>query len=112
MPVLPAIHWLGPVHHSMDRVLPPVASVLFAEMTHSVSHAAKRLVRSPYLRPVMGGLLLIALVHLLDTRDYLGLGVSAAQPGAVTLVSAFQPGGADTWSWRRGIRRWTPWSPR
>lgn len=25
-----AIHWLGPVHHPMDRVVPPVASVLFA----------------------------------------------------------------------------------
>ena len=25
-----AIHWLGPVHHPMDRVLPPVVSVLFA----------------------------------------------------------------------------------
>ncbi|WP_417915027.1 DUF190 domain-containing protein [Candidatus Electronema sp. JM] len=99
MEASPAMSWLLVVKISAAAVCFGLASVLFAELTHSVSHAAKRLVRSPYLRPVMGGLLLIALVHLLGTRDYLGLGVSAAQPGAVTLVSAFQPGGADTWSW-------------
>ena len=43
--------------------------------------------------------MVIALVYLVGTRDYLGLGVSSNNPAAVTILSAFQTGGASTWSW-------------
>jgi H+/Cl- antiporter ClcA len=76
-----------------------LASVLFAELQHSIQHLFKSLVRWPLLRPALGGCLVIALVYLLGTRDYLGLGVNAADPHAVTIPSCFKPGGATDWSW-------------
>jgi H+/Cl- antiporter ClcA len=76
-----------------------LASVLFAEMTHGIHQAARRAIRRPFLRPVAGGLCIIALVYLLGTRDYLGLGESAPHAGAVTIFSCFAPSGAGDWSW-------------
>ncbi|HJV67424.1 MAG TPA: voltage-gated chloride channel family protein [Geomonas sp.] len=76
-----------------------LASVLFAELQHSISQLFKTFVRRPLLRPAIGGCLVIALVYLLGTRDYLGLGVTSNDPHAVTILSCFQPGGATDWSW-------------
>ncbi|ABK98466.1 voltage-gated chloride channel family protein [Pelobacter propionicus] len=76
-----------------------LASVLFAELIHGISHIFKRTVSRPWLRPVLGGLLVIALTYLLGTRDYLGLGVSSPDPQAVTIISCFSANGATPWSW-------------
>lgn len=78
-----------------------LASVVFAEATHTCSWIFKRLVRWPMLRPALGGAIVIALVYLLGTRDYLGLG-TLTPPGdesAITISSCFKAGGADVWSW-------------
>jgi len=80
-----------------------LASRLFAAATHGVNHLFRRFVASAMLRPVIGGLIVIALVHLLGTRDYLGLGVTNPDPNAVTILSAFEPGGAHAWSWAAKI---------
>lgn len=76
-----------------------LTSVLFAELTHGISHAFKQAIARPWLRPVVGGVLVIALVYALGTRDYLGLGVSSPDPHAVTILACFQPHGANDWSW-------------
>lgn len=78
-----------------------LASTLFAELTYGLAWLFKKSAKPFFLRPVAGGVLLIALTWLLGTRDYLGLGVSgpAAEPQAVTILSAFHPGGALPWSW-------------
>jgi H+/Cl- antiporter ClcA len=76
-----------------------LASRLFSELTHAVQAGFKRFIRSPILRPVVGGCLVIVLVQLLGTTDYLGLGVTSADPKAVTILSCFHAGGAATWSW-------------
>jgi H+/Cl- antiporter ClcA len=94
-----------------------LASVLFAKLTHGLTHlwkwalpdrgevSARDGVRSrgaawmPYARPVMGGVIVIGLVYLLGTRDYLGLGVTSPDPGGVSIVSSFAPGGAEPLSW-------------
>lgn len=78
-----------------------LASVLFAELTHSLHRVFKLLIPKPYLRPAAGGAIVIAMVYLLGTRDYLGLGVTADpnHPDAVTILSCFDPGGATPWSW-------------
>jgi H+/Cl- antiporter ClcA len=76
-----------------------LASVLFAELQHSLQHLFKSAIRSPLLRPAVGGVIIIALVYLLGTRDYLGLGVSSSDPHAVTILSCFKPDGATDWSW-------------
>ena len=54
---------------------------------------------SRHAGPIVGGVLVIALTYLVGTRDYLGLGVSASHPGGVSILAAFNPGGAHAWSW-------------
>lgn len=71
----------------------------FAAFTHALQRGMARLVSYPPLRPAVGGLVVIALVYLLGTRDYLGLGVEANHVGGVSIVSSFEPGGVTPWSW-------------
>jgi len=76
-----------------------LVSRLFAEITHALQHGYQRLVPVSWLRPALGGVVVIGLVYLVGTRDYLGLSVSSPDPHAVTLATAFTPGGATPWSW-------------
>ncbi len=76
-----------------------LVSRFFAELTHLLQKGYEQLIPIAWLRPALGGVLVIALVYAVGTRDYLGLSVSSADPGAVTLLSAFQTGGATPWSW-------------
>jgi PII-like signaling protein len=78
-----------------------LASVLFAETTHRLQRFFKWLIPWPFVRPVIGGCLVIAMVLLLGTRDYLGLGTIAppSNPNAVTIQSCFTDSGATAWSW-------------
>ena len=78
-----------------------LAAVLFAELTHRLHRVFAALVPWPMVRPVFGGLAVIAMVFLLGTREYLGLGTNAdpATPHAVTIASCFAAGGATWWSW-------------
>lgn len=78
-----------------------LASVLFAELTHALNALYKWAIKWPWLRPGVGGCLVIALVWLTGDRDYLGLGVTANpnDPTAVTIQSSFQLGGAGWFSW-------------
>ncbi len=72
---------------------------LFVTSTHGVQAVLERFVPTYWLRPVIGGVAVIALTYLLGTQEYLGLGVLAQNPGDVTTVSVFHTGGADAWSW-------------
>jgi PII-like signaling protein len=78
-----------------------LASVLFAELTHGLSRIFKRAIPWPVIRPAAGGVMIIALVYLIGTRDYLGLGVTADPhtPGGVSILSCFHAGGATPLSW-------------
>jgi H+/Cl- antiporter ClcA len=71
----------------------------FAEFTHLIKRTFTRLIPYAPLRPALGGVLVIALVWLVGTRDYLGIGVTSPDPGAVTILSAFTADGATSWSW-------------
>jgi H+/Cl- antiporter ClcA len=76
-----------------------VASQVFAELTHAIKKQFARFIPYAPLRPAIGGVLVIALVYALGTRDYLGIGVTSPDPGATTILSAFTTGGATPWSW-------------
>jgi len=76
-----------------------LASVLFGELTHGVEAMAKRWIESPYVRPLIGGAVIIALVLLLGTRDYLGLSVTTPDPHGISLATSFHSGGVTPWSW-------------
>ncbi len=71
----------------------------FVELTHGADTVLRRWSGPFWLRPVLGGAAVIGLTYALGTREYLGLGTLAEHPGDVTLFSAFQPGGAATFSW-------------
>jgi H+/Cl- antiporter ClcA len=75
------------------------ASVLFAELTHSLQRILKLAVSREWVRPIVGGAVVIGLVYLLGTRDYLGLGVTTPDGKGVSIVSSFARDGATWWSW-------------
>lgn len=72
---------------------------LFAELTHGLQHVFKTITTSAPLRAALGGAIVVSLVYLVGSRDYLGLGVRSPDPHGVSLLSAFTPGGATPWSW-------------
>ncbi len=72
---------------------------LFSELTHGLQRGIAKLVPFAPLRPALGAAVVIALVFLMGTRDYLGLGVDAPPGGQVSIVASFHEGGATSWSW-------------
>ncbi len=76
-----------------------LVSRFFAEFTHLLQRGYRRVAPQAWLQPALGGVAVIALFWLLGTGDYLGLGVRGEHPGSVTLLSAFEAGGATPWSW-------------
>ncbi|MFD0765887.1 voltage-gated chloride channel family protein [Mucilaginibacter lutimaris] len=95
---LPVSLWLlGKV--IMASALFGLVSYAFAQAVHTVKNILLKLIKTTWVIPVAGGLAIIALTYILGKPDYLSLGVDAEYPGAVTIVSAFQHGGADALSW-------------
>lgn len=76
-----------------------LAGLTFAETTHGLRRMYARASSSPVVRPLLGGLLVLFLTAVAGTRDYLGLGVSGAHPGSVSILSSFHAGGAGWFSW-------------
>jgi H+/Cl- antiporter ClcA len=79
-----------------------LAGALFSWCSHQLADAFKRLIPRPELRPTVGGLLVIALVFLAGTSDYLGLGVLENRPDAITLPAMFHSTAipATAWMWK------------
>ena len=69
-----------------------LAAGVFVELTHAISQWSFR-IKNSYLRPVVGGLVVIALTYLVGSRDYLGLSLpliaSALTPGAEIFWAAW-----------------------
>jgi len=76
-----------------------LASYLFAFLVHGLKSLFVTIIPKPWLIPVFGGLIIIGLTALLGKPDYLGLGIDPEHARAITIPSAFNAGGADTWSW-------------
>jgi H+/Cl- antiporter ClcA len=76
-----------------------LVAFLFAEAHLQVKTVFHKWVPIKWLIPVIGGLMIIGLCYLLDTQDYLGLGVVSENANAVSIVSAFKEGGATSFSW-------------
>lgn len=68
-----------------------LVSIIFGELTHWLNRRFKQLIPWAPGRPLLGGLIIIGMVWLLDTRDYLGLGVPM-------IVQSFSPDGVPTWA--------------
>lgn len=76
-----------------------LTAYVFAKTAHGVKTLSAKFIKIKWLTPVCGGVIIILLTLILGKPDYLSLGVTPEYPGAVTIVSAFQPGGADFFSW-------------
>lgn len=76
-----------------------LASALFVHASHLVQGVFEKRVALPWLRPAIGGCMVIALAWILGTRDYLGLGVATEDGTGVSIINAFREGGATPWSW-------------
>lgn len=76
-----------------------LAARFFAELSHLATAAYKRICPYAPLRPVIASALLIGLVYVLGTREYLGLGVWSPNPADATIAGFFQIGRVDHWSW-------------
>lgn len=74
-------------------------AALFAELAHRISEGFALLVPNAVWRPALGGAVIIGLVFLLGTRDYLGLSVWSPDPGAVSLGKFFESAEIHPWSW-------------
>lgn len=76
-----------------------LASYGFLLFSRIVKQVSLKMAPQKWMVPVAGGAAIILLTVLNGKPDYLGLGVEAQYPGAVTIASSFLTGGADTWSW-------------
>lgn len=76
-----------------------LVALLFTDLTHALQGQFRLRIARVWLRPVVGGLLVIGLTYAVGTRAYLGLGVSSPNPDDVTILSSFHPDGASAWSW-------------
>ena len=72
-----------------------LAGQLFVELTYALQNLFAKLSSSHAARPAIGGAVVIALVGICGSRDYLGLGVDG-------IVASFHPGGASwfAWAWK------------
>jgi H+/Cl- antiporter ClcA len=104
----PALHWYDAyTHFGILLVLKIIvasaafglAAYLFSILVHGIKAFFVKRVTTLWLIPLIGGLIIVGLTALLGKPDYLGLGVDPEHVGAITIPSAFNPGGADTWSW-------------
>ncbi|RFC43696.1 MAG: H+/Cl- antiporter ClcA [Verrucomicrobia bacterium] len=75
------------------------AGHLFIRMHLGVRFLYAKLSGPWWWPPALGGILLIAASHSPLLTDYLGLGTWSPNAGAVTIASAFSPGGASDLSW-------------
>jgi H+/Cl- antiporter ClcA len=71
----------------------------FAGLAHALQEFWKRWIPYAPLRPVAGGAVVIALVWVVGTRDYLGLGVTGPSTDSISIVNAFHVGGVKSWCW-------------
>lgn len=52
-----------------------LVSMLFSELTHFLKRTFTYIFKNPMLKSAAGGLIIIALVYVIGSRDYLGLGI-------------------------------------
>lgn len=71
----------------------------FAKLQTAIKKTAHHFIKIEWMIPFIGGLIIIGLCLLLNTKDYLGLGVYAQHAGGVSIISSFTAGGADYLSW-------------
>lgn len=76
---IPPLGWLVVLKVVCASVLFGLTAILFTQLTRSLKQLFSKWFTNPVLKSAIGGLLVIALVYALGTRDYLGLGIPLMQ---------------------------------
>lgn len=78
-----------------------VAAAIFSRFCHGAADQFKKRIHNPWLRVLVGSVIIIALTHALGTRAYLGLGVTPVpgEPDAPWLGAAFAAGNVAAYAW-------------
>jgi H+/Cl- antiporter ClcA len=72
---IPALSFMVILKVILASILFGLTSRLFSELTHSLKRWYSYFFRNPMIKSAVGGIIIIGLVYLLGTRDYLGLGL-------------------------------------
>lgn len=80
-------------------VLFGLVGFLFAEVSHFIKEKSNHFIPKKWLIPIIGAVLIVGISYLLGSFDYLGLGVTNPNSNGISIVSAFNTGGADMLSW-------------
>jgi len=72
---------------------------LFYLVLQYLKQGIDKLASPKWAIPFIGGILLVALYFVFGTQEYLALGATSLGQNTVSIASAFNAGGADTWSW-------------
>lgn len=105
-PVEQVLHPLPNVGLMAKVVVAAVAfgltAAAFAASSHRLGELWKKWVPSPEFRAAMGGVVLIGMVFLAGTRDYLGLGVLAQHADSLHIAGMFRDTEvpAQAWLWK------------
>lgn len=75
------------------------AALLFVKFSDIIKETSNRIIKQKLFIPVIGGGLVLVISYLLGTTDFLGLGVTTKSGTGVSIVSAFNRGGAEGFSW-------------
>jgi len=76
-----------------------LAARLFSFLIDFSKEKANQFITTKWFIPIIGGSMVILGSWLLNTTDFLGLGVISNSTNAVTIVSSFKEGGANYFSW-------------
>ncbi|THF72560.1 voltage-gated chloride channel family protein [Cohnella fermenti] len=73
----------------LASVLFGLAGLLFSELTHRLKALFTKIIKNPVLKSFCGGFVIIGMVYLFGTRDYLGLGIPLIQQSFQESVDSF-----------------------
>jgi len=91
-PVVYALDWAMFAKVAVFAAIVALASILLCEVLHNTEHAAAKLLKNRFVRAAVGGVIIIAMTLMLNTRDYNGAGgdiITLALGGAVNSRWAF-----------------------
>ncbi|GGD49159.1 voltage-gated chloride channel protein [Emticicia aquatilis] len=75
-----------------------LAALLFIRLSELIKSTASKYIKQSLLIPVVGGGLVLLISYMLNTDDYLGLGVNTQNGTGISIVSAFESK-VDSFSW-------------
>ena len=81
-PLVPRITPMGLIYAIIAGIIFGIVAMIFAKLTHQISHFFKAQISYPPLRPAIGGVIVALTVWAIGSTKYIGLGIP-------TIVDAF-----------------------